>query len=244
MGSILLGVLTTLLMILVVIAVFDWGYGYDNIISKKTEKKEKKKSENKKTYESKYDSYKSQYHRDTEKEDNHRKLEKILNLVIKDFNNSPYNDKYICKTIGNNVYFQYNFNNGYKLTISDEYLVLVKSNGEKLNSFILDTLQVIQIYQLINKIIDNSVNRNQRTYSKSDYDRAKRKYDEYRDFTEPKPEPKVEKSGNPKLDKILEKIKLREEQLSKMRSNDPERSSLQNELNTYKNIANKMKSKI
>jgi hypothetical protein len=96
----------------------------------------------------------------------------------------------------------------------------------------------------INKIIDKSINRNQRTYSQSDYDRAKRKYDEYRDFTEPKPEPKVEKSGNPKLDKILEKIKLREEQLSKMRSNDPERSSLQNELNTYKNIANKMKSKI
>ena len=236
MESILLGVLTALLMILVLLAFFD--------ISIKTEKKENNKKENKSKYESdsyKYDSYKSYNHRSSE-EDNNRKLEKILNLVIKDFNNSPYKDKYICKTIGNNVYFQYNFNNGYKLTISDEYLVLVKSNGEKLNSFILDTLQVIQIYQLINKIIDNSVNRNQRTYSQSDYDRAKRKYDEYRGFNNS--EPKVEKSGNPKLDKILEKIKLREEQLSKMRSNDPERSSLQNELNTYKNIANKMKSKI
>jgi len=204
----------------------------DRISSIKTEEENKKK-ENNKTYESKYESYKSYNYTE---EDNQRKLEKILNLVIKDFNNSPYNDKYICKTIGNNIYFHYTFNNGYVLIIRDEYLFLSNSYGERLNSFTLDTLQLIQIYKLITKILDNSVNRDQRTYSQSNYDKYSR---EYRAETEPK----VESSGNTKLDKILEKIKLREEQLSKMRSNDPERSALQNELNTYKNIANKMKSK-
>ena len=230
MISIFLGILTALLVMLVVIAFFDG-------------EEENKKEENKKKKEEKksYERYNNEYRWDN----NQRKFEKILNLVIKDFNNSPYSHKYSARSINGGVHFTYNFNNGYKLNLVDEYLFLSKQNGEMINSFNLDSIQVIELYRLINKIIDRT--ESQRTYSNSDYERAKRKYDEYQkesDNSRTKSEPKVESTGNPKLDKILEKIKLREEQLRKMKSNDTERSALENELNTYKNIANKMKSKI
>jgi DNA-directed RNA polymerase subunit H (RpoH/RPB5) len=124
----------------------------------------------------------------------------------------------------------------------NEYLLLSKANGEELNSFALDSVQTIQMYRLINEIIDKAVNRNHRTYNEYDY---QKKYNEYRqEQTKPKAEPKPETTGNPKLDKILEKIKLRKEQLTKMKSNDPERAALLNELKTYENVANKMKSKV
>jgi DNA-directed RNA polymerase subunit H (RpoH/RPB5) len=81
--------------------------------------------------------------------------------------------------------------------------------------------------------------------SKSRYNQNSRQYykREYYGEQKVKEEPKVKSTGNPRLDKILEKIKLREDQLSKMSKNDPDRPSLINELETYKNVANKMKSK-
>jgi hypothetical protein len=158
-----------------------------------------------------------------------KKFEKIFNLLIKDFNNSPYVDKFITKTISDGIYFLYTFNNGYRISIYNEYLLLNKANGEEINSFSLDSVQTIQMYKLINEIIDKAVSRNYRTYN------------EYR---QEQPKPKTEPTtGNPKLDKILEKIKLRKEQLAKMKVNDPERAALLNELKTYENVANKMKSK-
>lgn len=211
MGSILLGVLVALLFIVAIIATFDVS------IETKKEKKKKEKS---------YDRYDNEHRWNN----NQKKFEKILNLLIKDFNNNPYSYKYRTTTINRSIHFTYNFNNGYKLNLIDEYLFLSNKNGEEINSFNLDSIQVIEFYRLINKIID-------RTESHRAYQRES-------DKSRTKSEPKVESTGNTKLDKILEKIKLREEQLRKMRSNDPERSALENELNTYKNIANKMKSKI
>jgi hypothetical protein len=112
--------------------------------------------------------------------------------------------------------------------------MLEKSNGQALNSFTINDMQSYQLMKKINELIDRSVNRNQRTYN-----------NEYRqEPPKTKAEPKPETTGNPKLDKILEKIKLRKEQLAKMKSNDPERAALVNELKTYENVANKMKSKV
>jgi hypothetical protein len=211
MGIILLGVLVALLFIVVIIATFD--------VSTETKKEKKKKEKS-------YDRYDNEHRWNN----NQKKFEKILNLLIKDFNNNPYSYKYRTTTINRSIHFTYNFNNGYKLNLIDEYLFLSNKNGEEINSFNLDSIQVIEFYRLINKIIDRT--ESHRTHqTESDKSRTKS-------------EPKVESTGNTKLDKILEKIKLREEQLRKMRSNDTERSALENELNTYKNIANKMKSKI
>jgi hypothetical protein len=191
----------------------------DGISSIKTEEKK-----NREFHQTRYDSHDSYDTKEKEK-----KFEKIFNLLIKDFNNSPYVDKFITKTISDGIYFHYTFNNGYRISLYNEYLLLNKANGEELNSFSLDSVQVIQMYRLINEIIDKAVNRNYRTYN------------EYR---QEQPKPKTEPTtGNPKLDKILEKIKLRKEQLAKMKVNDPERAALLNELKTYENVANKMKSK-
>ncbi len=201
----------------------------DRISSVKTEEKKKTKK-NREFYQTRYDSYDSYDTKEKEK-----KFEKIFNLLIKDFNNSPYVDKFITKNISDGIYFHYTFNNGYKISLYNEYLLLNKANGEELNSFALDSVQTIQMYRLINEIIDKAVSRNHRTYNQYDWFGQE----------QPKPntEPSPETTGNPKLDKILEKIKLRKEQLAKMKVNDPERAALLNELKTYENVANKMKSK-
>jgi hypothetical protein len=197
----------------------------NGISSVKTEKETRYSNERSYSYKEEYD-----YEKSANKE---QKLEKIINLMIKDFNNSPYKDKFNASQYGNTWFFIYRFNNGYKLTTSNSFLILEKSNGEALNSFAINDMQSYQLMGKINELIDRSVNRNQRTYN-----------NEYRqEPSKPKAEPKQETTGNPKLDKILEKIKLRKEQLAKMKGNDPERSALVNELKTYENVANKMKSK-
>jgi hypothetical protein len=201
----------------------------DGISSVKTEEKKKTKK-NREFHQTRYDSHDSYDTKEKEK-----KFEKIFNLLIKDFNNSPYVDKFITKTISDGIYFHYTFNNGYKISLYNEYLLLNKANGEELNSFALDSVQTIQMYRLINEIIDKAVNRNHRTYNQYDWFGQEQ--------PKPKAEPSPETTGNPKLDKILEKIKLRKEQLAKMKVNDPERAALLNELKTYENVANKMKSK-
>jgi hypothetical protein len=198
----------------------------NGISSVKTEKETRYSNERSYSYREEYD-----YDKSTNKE---QKLEKIINLMIKDFNNSPYKDKFNVSQYRGSWFFIYRFNNGYKLTMSNSYLMLEKSNGQALNSFAINDMQSYQLMKKINELIDRSVNRNQRTYN-----------NEYRqEPPKTKEEPKPETTGNTKLDKILEKIKLRKEQLTKMKSNDPERAALVNELKTYENVANKMKSKV
>jgi hypothetical protein len=191
----------------------------NGIYSFKTEQRKKEKS--REFYSEKSNSYKEySYEKSTNKE---QQLEKLINLMIKDFNNSPYKDKFNVAQSSNSWFFLYRFNNGYKITMSNSYLILEKSNGLAINSFSINDIQSYQIIKKINELIDRSVNRNQRTYN-----------NEYRQET----------TGNTKLDKILEKIKLRKEQLAKMKNDNPEREALVNELKTYENVANKMKSKV
>ena len=55
---------------------------------------------------------------------------------------------------------------------------------------------------------------------------------------------KNDNSANPirlKFNKLKEIVKIREEQLSKMSKNDPNRKSLENELNSYKDKISQMK---
>ena len=200
-------------------------------------KTEKEKSRDSYSSERSY-SYRDEYSYD-KSADKERKLEKIINLMVKDFNNSPYKDKFNVSEYRGSWFFIYRFNNSYKLTMSNSYLMLQNSNGQTINSFSINDMQSYQIMKKINELIDRSVNRNHRTYSEYDH---QKKYNEYRQ-EQHKTVPKPETTGNPKLDKILEKIKLRKEQLAKMKSNDPERAALVNELKTYENVANKMKSK-
>lgn len=192
-------------------------------------RKEKKKKKEKSFYT--YDDDNYWY----DKDDSH-KIEKIFNLIVKDFNNSPYNDKYEVKTISSLDYisFTYKFENGYTFSMISDSIFLYDRNHIKISSYTLNTHYYKIFLELVLEINQKSksrYNQNSRQYYKRDYEQNV------------KEEPKVKSTGNPRLDKILEKIKLREEQLSKMSKNDPNRSSLINELETYKNVANKMKTK-
>ncbi len=86
MGSILLEVLVALLFIVAIIATFDVS------IETKKEKKKKEKS---------YDRYDNEHRWNN----NQKKFEKILNLLIKDFNNNPYSYKYRTTTINRSIHF-------------------------------------------------------------------------------------------------------------------------------------------
>lgn len=214
-----------LFMVMIVVLLLLRAESMNGIYSFKTEQRKKEKS--REFYSEKSNSYKEEYsyEKSTNKE---QQLEKLINLMIKDFNNSPYKDKFNVVQSTNSWFFLYRFNNGYKITMSNSYLILEKSNGLAINSFSINDIQSYQIIKKINEFINRSVNRNQRTYN-NEYGHE---------------QPKAETTGNTKLDKILEKIKLRKEQLAKMKSNDPEREALVNELKTYENVANKMKSKV
>lgn len=171
-----------------------------------------------------------------DKSTNHSKIEKIYNLIVKDFNNSPYNDKYEVKTISSLDYisFIYKFDNGYTFNMISDSISLKDRNNTVISSYTLSPHYYKIFLELVLEINQKSksrYNQNSRQYYKRDYEQKV------------KEEPKVKSTDNPRLDKILEKIKLREEQLSKMSKNDPNRSALINELETYKNVANKMKSK-
>ena len=172
-----------------------------------------------------------------DKSTNHSKIEKIFNLIVKDFNNSPYNDKYEIQSISSFDYisFIYKFDNGYSFKMISDCISIYDRNNRSISSYTLSPHYYKIFLELVLEINQKSksrYNQNSRQYYKRDY---QQKVNE---------EPKVKSTGNQRLDKILEKIKLREDQLSKMSKNDPNRSSLINELETYKNVANKMKSKI
>ena len=173
-----------------------------------------------------------------DKSTNHSKIEKIYNLIVKDFNNSPYNDKYEIQSISSFDYisFIYKFDNGYSFKMISDCISIYDRNNRSISSYTLSTHYYKIFLELVLEINQKSksrYNQNSRQYYKREY------YGEQK----VKEEPKVKSTGNPRLDKILEKIKLREDQLSKMSKNDPDRPSLINELETYKNVANKMKSK-
>lgn len=171
-----------------------------------------------------------------DKSTNHSKIEKIFNLIVKDFNNSPYNDKYEIQSISSFDYisFIYKFDNGYSFKMISDCISIYDRNNRSISSYTLSPHYYKIFLELVLEINQKSksrYNQNSRQYYKRDYQQKV------------KEEPKVKSTGNQRLDKILEKIKLREEQLSKMSKNDPNRPSLINELETYKNVANKMKSK-
>ena len=183
-----------------------------------------------------YEKYNHEKYNHEKSSKNEKTLEKIINLMIKDFNNSPYDDKITVYKITSWYFLIYNFNNGYRITLNGDFFILYNSKGETINTFYVNQMQSYQIIELVNEFKKRSVSRSWQ----SRYNEYKNEYKQ----EQTKTEPKKETTGNLKLDKILEKIKLRKEQLAKMKSNDPDRLSLLNELKTYENVANKMQSKL
>jgi hypothetical protein len=192
---------------------------------------------------------------------------KITKLMKKDFSGSHSKEKLRSITFNEegNLYQKwmgdklehdgYQFSNGY-------LAVLVSANGKR-RLFVLDRNQKMNIdikidkqtYNKLKDLIDDfRAEAEIYEYYERAWDRERaweRKYDQYKrehresnqnQRTYPGSE-KPKTSGNPKLDKLEEKIKLREEQLAKMPRNSPERAALANELEAYKRAADRLRKK-
>ena len=159
-----------------------------------------------------------------------QKINKLFDLLVKDFSNNPYYDKLTLLGSSSIISFIYKFENGFKFTLNDREVRVYNRIGENISSYRLNDIYHLKFLKLILEMKQKTQHRN--TQSK------------YNSGGKTKEETKVNSTGNTRLDKINEKISLREEQLRKMKTNDPERDALVNELNTYKNIAKKIKSKI
>ena len=133
---------------------------------------------------------------------------------------------------------------GIGLNVNQKFEHLTEINASSLSEITGNTIEREHILKLILEIKQKAQHRSYRTYTEYDFNSKFNDYKKEYKKEQPKEDPKVKSTGNPRLDKINEKIVLREEQLRKMKANDPERQSLVNELETYKNVAKKMKSKI
>lgn len=199
-------------------------------------------------HESEYEKWKRErYKREEDKSDINNKVDKLFNLIVKDFSNNPYHDK--IQSLGSSysiISFNYKFENGFRFTLNDKDIRVYNRDGENISSYRLGDSYHLKFLKLILEIKQKAQHRsnNYRTYTEYDFNSKFNDYKKEYKKEQPKEEPKVKTTGNPRLDKINEKIVLREEQLRKMKSNDPERQALVNELETYKNVAKKMKSKI
>ena len=156
------------------------------------------------------------------------KIDKLFNLLLKDFINNPYSDKHQSLITSSSIIsFTYKFENGYTYTLNDKEIKVYNRLSKNMSSYRLDDIYYSKFLKLILEIKKNSYNRNY--------------YNQYR--KEQTGESMIRKTSNSRLDKMNEKITIREEQLRKMKNNNPDRITLENELNTYRNIFKKIKSK-
>jgi hypothetical protein len=182
---------------------------------------------------------------------------KIIKLMKKDFSGSHSKEKLRSITFNEegNLYQRnkwmgdklvhdgYQFSNGYLAVFvsanGKRRLFILDRNAHQLNDIKIDKETYVRLIDLISdfraeaeiyeyyerkyeyyKWEHRESNQNQRTYQGTE---------------------KPKTSGNPKLDKLEEKIKLREEHLAKIPRNSPERPALSNELDAYKRAAERMR---
>jgi hypothetical protein len=154
-------------------------------------------------------------------------LLELINKIVDDFNKNPWNDKYSTPIINGITTFKYRFENGHSFEMNDDVLIYIDDEFQR--TYRVGLSFKIKFINIINDIIKNGVRRPNKQSNKSSS----------RVYEEPK------KTGDTKRDRynsISHKIIIREEQLKKMSKNDPERKPLENELDNYKKIRDKMKS--
>lgn len=163
-----------------------------------------------------------------------RELNDLFNRIVRDFQNNPWSDKYSTPTVGNKTAFKYRFENGWTFDMVDNDITYVDDKYR--HGYTVGLIWRNKFVDLANEIIRKGKRRP--TTGGSSYGSQSG----YQKKSEPFRE--TPKTGNPQKDKynlLNDKIKLREEQLRRMKPNDPDRTSLENELNNYKRVRDKMK---
>lgn len=165
-----------------------------------------------------------------EKEERHARIKKELDALqdrlISDFRNAPYNDKFETPRINGKVCFHYTFENGDTFKMCDNE---IKYGG---SIYTVSLIYKSRFISLANSMIENARYR-RKSSSSSSNSRSSSSY-------------KRSKSSDPKrvrYDEILDKIRLREDQIRNMSDSDPNKEQLKNELDNYKRAAQRMKDK-
>lgn len=159
-------------------------------------------------------------------------LNDLFNRVVRDFQNNPWSDKFDTPTVGGKTTFKYRFENGWTFEMKDNEISY--TDDKYRHGYTVGLIWRKKFVQLANEIIAKGKRRPASSSGNSGQG--------YQKKSEPFRE--TPKTGNPQRDKyntLNDKIKLREDQLRKMKPNDPDRTALENELNAYKRVRDKMK---
>ena len=194
---------------------------WDEWYPKYKEKEEKRKKEAQEYYWRK--EREEEQRREREHQDEQRKIEKELDdlfkSMVRDFSNNPYNDKFSTPRRNGNVCFDYRFENGDTFKMCENEITwgggIYTVGLTWRNKFV----------SLCNEISSKARQRPGGSKSSSGSSSRTRTTDPNRD----------------RYDKLVDNIKLREQQLKVMSKTDPQRSALENELDNYKRAAKRMK---
>jgi hypothetical protein len=164
-----------------------------------------------------------------------RELDDLYNRVLYDFYTYRFSDKYMVNDISGVSTFIYTFEKGDKFTVGNDGKL--SYNGF---TYTLGLLAKTRFINLANNIINAKGQRNrgqkgQNQSSQGNQGGQRQASSTYKE---------TPKTGDPKRDKynlLKDKIRQREDQLSKMSKTDPNRSGLENELQAYKRVRDKMK---
>ena len=135
--------------------------------------------------------------------------------MIKDFSNNPYSDKYSTPRRNGKICFDYKFENG------DEFQMCENEIKYKNSIYTVSNTYRNKFVNLCNEIAQKG--------------RTRPSGSRYSSKT------KTEDPNKDRYNKLMDNIRLREQQLKKMSSVDPERTALENELDNYKRAAKRMK---
>lgn len=150
-----------------------------------------------------------------------REIDDLFKLIVRDFQNNPYYDKYDTPIIDGVTAFKYRFENGHTFQKVGNKITYI--DGTYQRNYKVRLFWSNRFTNLANEIINKGKRRPTNTYS----DKSKQSY-------KSEPHKETPKTGNPQKDKynlLKDKIKLREER----------RVALENELNAYKRVCDKLK---
>jgi hypothetical protein len=162
-----------------------------------------------------------------------KELDDLYSAIVKDFSSNPYNDKYSTPIRNGNVCFDYKFENG------DTFEMCGNKINYKKSTYTVGTTSKDRFVKLCNNISQHGRKRpgGSKSWSSGSGSGSSDSGSRYSSKT------KSDDPNRARYDKLVDNIKLREEQLKKMSKTDKERTALENELDNYKRAAERMKTK-
>lgn len=171
-----------------------------------------------------------QRRKEQRQKDIERELDDLFNLMVSDFSKNPYSDKISTPTVNGKTAFHYTFEDGNKVRIEDNKIYWNSA------IYTVGPITKIKFVNLANEMTQKSRARSGgRSYGSSQSSGSSQRAQQRKSHT-----------GHPKeplYNTLKATVKQREDQLRKMSKTDPDRISLENELNTAKRKLQDMKDK-